>query len=97
VIVASEDGLKRHGLGLDRAARVTASAGRSQRVYEDATRYDAMLTEETISSDDALVAYVRATLATQFHPCGTARMGPPGDAMAIVDQYCRLRATATCA
>jgi len=47
VIVASEDGLKRHGLGLDRAARVTASAGRSQRVYEDATRYDAMLTEET--------------------------------------------------
>jgi choline dehydrogenase len=52
----------------------------------------AMLTEETISSDDALVAYVRATLATQFHPCGTARMGPPGDAMAVVDQYCRLRA-----
>ena len=51
----------------------------------------AMLTEETVSSDDALVAYVRATLATQFHPCGTARMGPPGDAMAVVDQYCRLR------
>ena len=56
------------------------------------TDHVAMLTEETISSDDALVAYVRATLATQFHPCGTARMGPPGDAMAVVDQYCRLRA-----
>ena len=47
VIVASENGLKRHGLGLDRAVRVASSAGRSQRVYDDATRYDAMLTEET--------------------------------------------------
>jgi acetyl-CoA acetyltransferase len=47
VIVASEEGLRRHGLGLDRAVRVIASAGRSQRVYEDATRYDAMLTQET--------------------------------------------------
>lgn len=47
VIVASEDGLRRHGLGLDRAVRVASSAGRSQRVYEDATRYDAMLTAET--------------------------------------------------
>ena len=56
------------------------------------TDHVAMLPEETISSDDALVAYVRATVATQFHPCGTARMGPPGDAMAVVDQHCRLRA-----
>jgi acetyl-CoA acetyltransferase len=47
VIVASEEGLRRHGLGLDRAVRVASSAGRSQRVYEDATRYDAMLTRET--------------------------------------------------
>jgi acetyl-CoA acetyltransferase len=47
VIVASEEGLRRHGIGLDRAVRVASSAGRSQRVYEDATRYDAMLTEET--------------------------------------------------
>lgn len=49
VIVASEEGLRRHGQGLDRAVRVAASAARSQRVYEDATRYDAMLTEETAS------------------------------------------------
>ena len=47
VIVASEEGLRRCGLGLDRAVRVVSSAGRSQRVYDDATRYDAMLTEET--------------------------------------------------
>jgi acetyl-CoA acetyltransferase len=47
VIVASEEGMRRHGLGLDRAVRVASSAGRSQRVYDDATRYDAMLTQET--------------------------------------------------
>jgi acetyl-CoA acetyltransferase len=47
VIVASEEGLARYGLGLDRAVRVAASAGRSQRVYDDPTRYDAMLTGET--------------------------------------------------
>src|SRR5262249_54390404 len=51
----------------------------------------ALLTEETMSSDDALATYVRATVTTQFHPCGTARMGPPGDPMAVVDQHCRIR------
>ena len=47
VIVASEEGLRRQGLGLDRAVRVAASAARSQHLYDDATRYDAMLTRET--------------------------------------------------
>jgi acetyl-CoA acetyltransferase len=58
VIVASAQGLSRHGLGLDRAVRVAASAGRSQRVYDDATRYDAMLTQETaaIALKEAQVA-----------------------------------------
>jgi choline dehydrogenase len=52
----------------------------------------ALLSEETMGSDDALAAYVRATVSTQFHPSGTARMGPPGDPMAVVDQHCRVRA-----
>jgi choline dehydrogenase len=52
----------------------------------------ALLTDETISSEEALRAYVRATVATQFHPCGTARMGPRDDPMAVIDQYCRVRA-----
>jgi choline dehydrogenase len=56
------------------------------------TDHVALLTEETMSSDAALATYVRATVATQFHPCGTARMGPPDDAMAVIDQHCRLRA-----
>ena len=33
----------------------------------------------------------RATVATQFHPCGTARMGPANDPMAVVDQHCNIR------
>jgi choline dehydrogenase len=36
----------------------------------------ALLSEETLGSDEALAAYLRATVATQFHPCGTTRMGP---------------------
>jgi choline dehydrogenase len=56
------------------------------------THHVALLSEEMMGSDDALAAYVRATVSTQFHPCGTARMGPPNDAMAVVDQHCRLRA-----
>jgi choline dehydrogenase len=51
----------------------------------------ALLSEETMGSDGALAAYVRATVSTQFHPCGTAPMGPAGDPMAVVDQHCRLR------
>lgn len=47
VIVASEDAIRHLGLDASRAVRVAASAGRSQRVYDNATRYDAMLTEET--------------------------------------------------
>jgi choline dehydrogenase len=55
------------------------------------THHVALLSEETVGSNDALAAYVRATVSTQFHPCGTARMGPAGDPMAVVDQHCRVR------
>jgi choline dehydrogenase len=55
------------------------------------THRAALLSEDTMSSEDALASYVRATVSTQFHPCGTARMGPADDPMAVVDQHCRLR------
>jgi choline dehydrogenase len=51
----------------------------------------ALLVEDAVESDEALAAYVRATVTTQFHACGTARMGPANDAMAVVDARCRLR------
>ena len=50
VIVASEEGLRRHGLTLDRAVKVRASAARSERAYDDTSRYDALLTGETTAA-----------------------------------------------
>ena len=47
VILASDDGILALGVDPARAIQVVASVGRSQRVYEDATRFDALLTGET--------------------------------------------------
>ena len=44
-----------------------------------------------MGSDAAIAAFVLATVTTQFHPCGTARMGPANDPMAVVDEHGRLR------
>jgi choline dehydrogenase len=40
---------------------------------------------------DALEGYVRAATIPMFHPVGTARMGAPGDAEAVVDADLRVR------
>jgi len=47
VLVASEDAIKRLGIAPDKPVRVTGSAARSQRVYDEATHFDASLTAET--------------------------------------------------
>ncbi|CAI8023633.1 Uncharacterized GMC-type oxidoreductase in thcA 5'region [Geodia barretti] len=44
-----------------------------------------------LESDEALDAWIHANIGTTFHSCGSARMGPDGDAMAVVDQHCRVR------
>jgi choline dehydrogenase len=49
------------------------------------------LSEETMSSDERLAAYVLDNVGTYCHALGTARMGPDGDPGAVVDQYCRVR------
>jgi acetyl-CoA acetyltransferase len=49
VIVASEEGIRRLGITGDKPIRVTGSAARSQRVYDEPTRFDANLTAETAS------------------------------------------------
>ena len=51
----------------------------------------ALLTEEAMASDETLEEYVKATVNTIYHPIATCRMGPDGDAGAVVDQYCRVR------
>lgn len=47
VIVASEAAIRRLGIASDKPVRVTGSAARSQRVYDEPTRFDANLTAET--------------------------------------------------
>ncbi|MEQ9124902.1 MAG: GMC family oxidoreductase N-terminal domain-containing protein [Alphaproteobacteria bacterium] len=42
-------------------------------------------------TDDELLDVARANGVTVFHPVGTARMGPDGDAMAVVDPRLRVR------
>ncbi|HUK61444.1 MAG TPA: GMC family oxidoreductase N-terminal domain-containing protein [Stellaceae bacterium] len=38
-----------------------------------------------VDSTGAIEAYLRANLATSFHPAGTCKMGPASDPMAVVD------------
>lgn len=45
-------------------------------------------------SDDELLSYVRQTGQTVYHPVGTAKMGPDGDPMAVVDDRLRVRGVA---
>jgi choline dehydrogenase len=43
------------------------------------------------ASDSALMKHCRRYVKTNYHPAGTCRMGPPGDAMAVVDSRLRVR------
>lgn len=44
-----------------------------------------------ITSDDDLLAYVRKSATTIFHPSGTCKMGRDDDAMAVLDPRLRVR------
>ncbi len=43
------------------------------------------------ADDDALDAWIRGHLRSTLHGCGTCRMGPDDDALAVVDARCRVR------
>lgn len=45
---------------------------------------------DVIEDDDALDAFMLATVGTHFHPVGTARMGAAGDPGAVVDAHLRV-------
>ena len=48
-------------------------------------------TEADLASDQSLDAWLKQSVGTTFHTCGTCKMGPDSDPMAVVDQYCRVR------
>ena len=59
--------------------------------YRDILEQRTAPTDETLASDDALDRWVRQTVGTSRHVSGTCRIGPDSDAMAVVDQQCRVR------
>jgi choline dehydrogenase len=70
--------------GVRRAMRIMDAAPlvafRGERLYPfDAAR------------DDALERDIRRSSDTEYHPCGTCRMGPSGDPLAVVDARLRVR------
>ncbi len=48
-------------------------------------------TRQVLDSDEDLTDWIQQNIATAFHTCGTCKMGPESDPMAVVDQYCRVR------
>jgi choline dehydrogenase len=49
------------------------------------------LSEEVIGSDTALDAWLRQNAATEYHSCGTCRMGSVREIGTVVDDHCRVR------
>jgi choline dehydrogenase len=46
--------------------------------------------KEIVESDPALDEYLRGSATTHYHPVGTAKMGPPADPMAVVNDRCQV-------
>ena len=43
-----------------------------------------------VNSDEQLEAFIRANVATTYHPVGTCKMGRASDPMAVVDKRLRM-------
>ena len=48
-------------------------------------------TGQELETNETLDAWLIQNVRTTFHTCGTCKMGPESDPMAVVDQYCRVR------
>ncbi len=55
----------------------------------DPYRGDELAPGEAVQSDDEIDGFVRETVQSAYHPCGTCRMG--ADPMAVVDPQARVR------
>jgi choline dehydrogenase len=57
----------------------------------DGLRGQELAPSASVTSDEALAAYVRASASTVWHPVGTCKIGAAEDPMAVVDPQLRVR------
>ena len=77
---------------LDRMVGAAKVAMEVAKVMSDSGKCEVLLPDaESARDEDALRRHFLEYHATDYHPCGTLRMGPDGDEMAVVDEHCRLR------
>jgi choline dehydrogenase len=57
----------------------------------DPYRADEFQPGAAVKTDAELEQWIRAKSETIYHPVGTCKMGPDNDAMAVVDNQCRVR------
>ncbi len=60
----------------------------------DAYRGEEIGPGSAVEADEDLDAWVRASVESAYHPCGTCRMGAVDDPMAVLDHECRVRGVA---
>jgi len=75
--------------GLRMAARLLESDA-----YQDIVDFRIHPANDILANDDALDLWMRQTVGTARHVSGTCKMGPDGDPLAVVDQYCRVKGIA---
>ena len=83
--LAEPEDLRLEILGLRFAREILAQKPLSSRITHE------MLPGKDVNEDAALAEHCRRTVKTNWHPVGTCRMGPDGDAMAVLDKRLRLR------
>ena len=72
--------------GLRLAARLLESEA-----FKDIAEYRIHPASDILANNDALDLWIRQTVGSARHVCGTCKMGPDDDPMAVVDQYCRVK------
>lgn len=77
---------------LDRMVGAAKVAMQVAKVMSDSVKCEVLLPDaESARDEESLRRHFLEYHATDYHPCGTLRMGPDGDEMAVVDERCRLR------
>ncbi|MDQ6692606.1 MAG: GMC family oxidoreductase N-terminal domain-containing protein [Candidatus Dormibacteraeota bacterium] len=80
---------------LDRMVGAAREAFRVADVMAQSMPCELLLPDRDTSRDEeALRAHFRTFHATDYHPCGTLKMGSPDDPLAVVDDHCRVNGVA---